>query len=136
MRTRLMSPNTGIALSIIALVTALGLVILVATYVPEFTSFVPEKKPGTTALSMLLVMGSFGAWIGALLAAVRDSRLGQIVAIIFNLLLSLGWSLRVITVLCPTPCPIVYPVADVWSKLITGSAASIILGFRLLKLPK
>ena len=138
MRTRLMSPNTGIALSVITLVTGLGLLILVAAYVPEFDSFIPMNQPGNTALSMLLVMGTFGAWIWALLAGVRGSRLGLIVAVIFNLLLSLGWSLQVVLVLCPTPCSIVWPIEDgiAWSNLIIGVVASIVLGLQLRKLPK
>ncbi len=132
MSTRFMSLNGAIALSVIAFLTGLARLLLDARFVPEFADFMGDQ-PGQVALVMLVFIVFFGGWVWTLLAAVRGSRGGLVGALVFSLLLALGWGLSTVLVLCPTPCPTLSPLGDIiiWANLISGLVASIALGLQL-----
>lgn len=133
--TPFLSLNGAIALSIIALVSAVGRTIFLdALFVTEFRNQVPENQPVTIALYMLGYMLFVGGWVWALLAASRGSRAGLIVALIFSLLVGVGGGLLTILFFCPVGCS-AQPVGDsiVRINLVSGLVAAAALGRQFIK---
>ena len=133
MKTWFLSVNSAIALSVIALLAVLArLIYLDALFVSEFRNGLSEDQPGLIVRAMLGFMVFFGGWIWALLAAMRRSRAGIIVALIYSLLVAFAFGLLTLIVLCPAGCA-AWPAGNliVWVALIAGLAASIALGFQL-----
>jgi len=132
MRSWFMSRNGAITLSVIAFLTGLARLMLDARFVSEFADFMGDQ-PGQVALVMLVFIAFYGGWIWALLVAVRGGRGGLIGALVFSLLLALGWGVTTVLVFCPTPCPTVSPLGDIiiWANLISGLAAAVALGRQL-----
>ncbi len=132
MKTWFTSLNGAVMLSVLTLLTLLGFTFLFAMFVLPDEMGVGQDQPATVALYMLWTMALFGGWVWALLAAVRGSRGGVIVALIFSLLAALlsGFSLLVF---CAGKGCAAWPVGNiiVWAQLIVGLAASAALGLQL-----
>ena len=136
MKISFTSLYAAIALSVIALLSGLARLLLDARFVPEFADFMGDQ-PGQVALVMLVFIAFFGGWVWTLLTAIRGSRGGLIGAVVFSLLLALGWGLSTVLVFCPTPCATIAPLSDIiiWANLISGLVAAGALGLQLVKAP-
>jgi|GEM_PF-3005084 hypothetical protein len=135
MRNWLVSLNAAVLFGVIALLTLMArLTFLDALYVPEFGAMLPENRPATIALTMLVYMVLSGCWVWSLLAAAQGSRAGLIGSLLFSLLTALGGGLFTLTALCPKGCA-AWPVGNivVWANLISGMAASLALIFQLIR---
>jgi hypothetical protein len=133
LKTRFLSLNGAVTLSVIALLAVLArITFLDALFVPGFRNGFSEDQPWPIARSMLMYMVLFGGWIWALLAATRGSRAGLITGLIYSLLLAFGFGLLTLFVFCPAGCA-AWPVGNiiVWVAFIAGLAASITLGLQL-----
>jgi hypothetical protein len=139
MKTWFISLNVAMILSVIAFVTNLQMLVLVATYDPAFEDFLGHPdQTGRVGLGTLWLLVFYGGWIWALIASARGSRGGKIGVIFFNLLIILIWTLQIILFWCPTPCPMFWPVADiiVWTNLLSGLAAGVVFGLQLWSKPQ
>ena len=139
MKTWFISLNVAMILSVIAFVTNLQILVLVATYDPAFEDFLGHlDQTGQVAFGMSWILLIYGGWIWALVAAGRGSRGGKIGVIFFNLLIILSWTLQSILFWCPTPCPLLWPLADIilWTNLLSGLASSIALGLQFWSKPR
>jgi hypothetical protein len=128
----LMSLNSAITFSIIAFLTMMArITFLDAMFVPEFRDMLPEKRPASIALIMLVYMVFVGGWVWSLLAAARGSRIGLIVSLAYCLFVALGGGLLTLLVFCPAGCA-AWPVGNliVWANLISGLVASFALGIQ------
>ena len=133
MRTRFMSLNGAITFSIIAFLTMTArITFLDAMFVPEFRNMLPEDRPASIALMLLVYMVFAGGWVWSLLAASHGSRGGLIVVLLYSLFTALGGGLITLAAFCPVGCA-APPVGDaiVWANLIVGLAASFALGLQL-----
>lgn len=130
MSKKIVTWNTGVALSIAGLLSMLGRTFLDYGYVyQEFIGGV-----GALGLVTLFNLAFFGAWIYALMAAGQGSRRAIIANFGFNLILVI-FGLSTATAFCPTPCETAWPVGEIliWSNLAIGIPAAIatgLLGFR------
>ena len=82
----------------------------------------------TSGLATLVNLAIFGGWIYALYAAAsRFSRSAMIANLFFNALLLIFGASTVIT-LCPSPCPIGWPVGEIiiWSNILIGIPAVVL----------
>ena len=139
MKSWFISLNVAMILSVIAFVTNLQILVLVATYDPAFEDFLGHlDQTGQVAFGMSWLLIIYGGWIWALVAAGRGSSGGKIGVIFFNLLIILSWTLQSILFWCPTPCPLLWPLADIilWTNLLSGLAASVALGIQLWSKPR
>ncbi len=135
MRTWFMSLNGAITFSIIAFLTMMArITFLDAMFVPEFRNMLPEDRPASIALMMLVYMVFAGGWVWSLLTASRGSRGGLTVVMLFSLFTAFGGGLITLTAFCPIGCA-APPVGDAvgWANLIFGLAASFALGFQLIR---
>ncbi len=133
MKTWFMSLNGAITFSIIAFLTMIArITFLDAMFVPEFRNMLPEDRPASIALMMLVYMVFAGGWVWSLLAASRGSRGGLVVILLYSLFTALGGGLITLTAFCPIGCA-APPVGDalVWANLILGLVASFALGLQL-----
>lgn len=127
-----MSLNGAITLSILAWLTLLACSFLFALFVASDEMGIREDHPVTVALLIVWEMAVFGGWVWALLASIRGSRGGMIVALIFSLL-SVFLGGFTLSVFCAGKGCAAYPVGNiiVWAELVTGLAASVALGLQL-----
>lgn len=135
MKISFLSLNGAVTLGIIAFLTLMArLTFIDALYVPEFRTILPENQPVTIALMMMVYMILVGSWVWSLLAAEHGSRIGLTVSLLFSLLTAFGGGLFTLVYLCPTGCA-APPVGNliVWANLISGLAASLALGFHLVR---
>ena len=133
----LMSLNGAITFSIFAFLTMLArITFLDAMFVPEFRNMIPEDRPASIALMMLVYMVFAGGWVWSLLATARSSRTGLIVSLTYCLFVGLGGGLLTLLFLCPAGCA-AWPVGNliVWANLISGLAASFALGIQFRQTP-
>lgn len=132
MKKWFMSLNGAITLAVLALLTLLAYSFLFALFVASDEMGIREDEPVTVALFMLWTMAVFGGWVWALLASVRGSRSGMIVALIFSLLSAFlgGFTLLVF---CAGKGCAAWPVGNiiVWAGLVTGLVATVALGLQL-----
>jgi len=113
-------------LTLIALAISIGRAFIDWGFVyPEFGM----KEPGAVAATLVGYTVAYGAWIWALLALSRGSRLGLWLALAAVLILSDLFGVATTVALCPTPCGTVYPVGEIWNWLTTlsGIAATVAL---------
>ena len=137
MRTWFTSLNGAITFSIFAFLTMMARIALLdAMFVPEFRNMLPEDRPASIMLVMLVYMVFVGGWVWSLLAAVRGNRKGLIVSLIYCLFVGLGGGLLTLLFLCPAGCA-AWPVGNliVWANLISGLAASFALGIQFRQTP-
>lgn len=137
MKNWVVSLNGAITFSIIAFLTMMArITFLDAMFVPEFRNMLPEDRPASIALMMLVYMVFAGGWVWSLLAASRGSRGGLIVVLLYSLFTALGGGLITLTAFCPIGCA-APPVGDavVWANLIFGLAASFALGIQFRQTP-
>jgi hypothetical protein len=137
MSTRFTPLNGAITFSIFALLTMLArIAFLDAIFVPEFRNMLPEDRPASIGLEMLVYMVFVGGWVWSLLAAAHGSRTGLIVSLIYCLFVALGGGLLTLLFLCPAGCA-AWPVGNliVWANLISGLMASFALGIQLQQAP-
>jgi hypothetical protein len=118
--------NMVILLSSIAFLTGITRLMLDIRFVPEVFSAMPEDQPMQTGPVLLLFVVLYGVWLCALLDASRNSRRGLIALIVANLVLAFGWGFSTVVALCPTPCPVAYPLTDLvtWANVIIGLIAA------------
>lgn len=131
------SLNGAITFSIFAFLTMMTrITFLDAMFVPEFRNMLPEDRPASIVLMMLVYMVFVGGWVWSLLAAARGSRTGLIVSLIYCLFVALGGGLLTLLFLCPTGCA-AWPVGNliVWANLISGLVASFALGIQFRQTP-
>jgi hypothetical protein len=123
----------AVALSVIALLALLARITgLDAMIVMPSEMGIHEDQVLTIGLLMIGIVALFGTWIWALLAAVRGSRGGVIVALAFSLFTAFFGGFYTLVVLCQPGCAAA-PVGNiiVWAELIAGLAASVALGLQL-----
>ena|SRR5688572_6193252 len=126
------SLNGAITFSIFAFLTMMArTAFLDAMFVPEFRNMLPEDRPASIALMMLVYMIFTGGWVWSLLEAARGSRRGLIVCLIYSLFVAL-YGLLSVLVFCSDGCA-AWPVGNliVWLNLISGLMASFALGIQL-----
>ncbi len=124
------SLNGAITLSIFAFLTMMArITFLDAMFVPEIRIMLPEDRPASIVLMMLVYMVFVGGWVWSLLAATRGSRTGLIVSLIYCLFVALGGGLLTLLFLCPAAWPVGNLI--VWANLISGLVASFALGIQL-----
>jgi hypothetical protein len=130
------SLNGAITFSIFAFLTMMArIAFLDAMFVPEFRNMIPEDRPASIALMMLVYMVFVGGWVWSMLVAARSSRTGLIVSLIYCLFVALGGGLLTLLVFCSDGCA-AWPVGNliVWLNLISGLVASFALGIHLYRI--
>lgn len=131
MKSWVTSWNGAVALSAIAFLSFLARTLLDAQYVfHEFAS-----TPNVSAMAILIYTALFGAWLWGLLAAVRGSRPGMIVALAMTALLCVGTAIGTLISFCPSPCKTAAGWMETanWSNFILGLAAVIVMGLQFKK---
>jgi hypothetical protein len=123
MKTWLASRSGVVALSAIALLNFVARSLLDWRYVlPDMADFSGTAALPTAAINVLLAVG----WVWAILAAVQGSRRALIALAVLNLVLLVALAVATTLVLCPSPCPTVWPVVEIvnWGNLIFGLLAA------------
>lgn len=133
-----MSLNGAITFSIFAFLTMMARIALLdAMFVPEFRTMLPEDRPASIVLVMLVYMVFVGGWVWSLLAASHGRRGGLTVVMVYSLFTALGGGLLTLLFLCPAGCA-AWPVGNliVWANLISGLVASFALGIQFRQTPE
>jgi len=136
MKKWFMSLNGAVVLSVLAWLTFLAFNFLYALFVAGEMGL-REDQPVKAAQFIAGSLAVFGGWVWALLASVRGSRGGMIVALIFSLLSTFlaGFALLV---WCAGKGCAAWPVGNiiVWAELVTGLIATVALVLQLGQISK
>jgi hypothetical protein len=127
------SLNVAITLAAIAFLTIVMHLLFAMRFLPGIGNSLPEDQPDRVVVVLLLLVAFVGGWLWALLASVRNSRVGLIALLIFSLLGAVGWGVSSVVVFCRARCAVVWPVAEVinWSNVISRLATALAIGFYL-----
>jgi len=129
MRNWFTSFNGAITMSVISLLVFLG-----GTFF-DFYFVYPEFNLGISVLTLIIIanMVLFGGWIWSLLSAVRGSRRGLTLVLVFNIFFLVVIAVGTLVSYCPSPCGTAWPIGEIanWTSLIFGLLASAAVGFYL-----
>ena len=134
MKTRFLSLQGAVALSILAIIVFLGRTFIDFYYVyREFNMSI-----GSVSGAMLANMALFGGWIWGLLASVQGSRRGLATAFGFSAFFLIVIAIGTLISYCPSPCQTGWPLGEImiWLSLIFGLFSTLGLGVQLWGQPR
>lgn len=129
MKEWMVSINSVITVSLISLLVFLGRTFF------DFYYVYPEFNLGISVLTLIILanMALFGGWIWSLLSAVRGSRRGLILVLVFDIFFLVVIAVGTLVSYCPSPCQTAWPLGEYanWTSLIIGLLAAFVVGYNL-----